>query len=132
MTREEFYNQSEEDMTVPPLSLGHKKHPMSDERLFVLGAKSQRGVDWAQFAQAVLDHIENYTVAQYGDTGADPASSYTPEDAMRSASKYIARFGRNAREGEQHRDFLKLAHYAQIAATKWREQNLRSGGEGTS
>lgn len=110
---------------IPPLAMGRgiKKHPASPTDVFALVAESQRGKDWARFAMLVLEHIENYTVSQYGDTGEDPASNYTPEDALRSASKYIARYGKNARPGEQHRDFLKLAHYAQMAADAWRKSN---------
>lgn len=120
MTREEFYNEVEEsNMNIPPLSLGRAPQPAK----ITLSAHSTRGMDWMVFAAAVLSHIENYTVGQYGDSGKDPASEYTPEDALRSASKYIARFGRNARDGEQARDFLKLAHYAQLAHSAWRKTN---------
>jgi hypothetical protein len=121
-TREEFYNEIEENnMNIPSLSLGRKSDTGSAK--ITLSAKSARGMDWMVFAAAVLNHIENYTVGQYGDSGQDPASEYTPEDALRSASKYIARFGRNAREGEQSRDFLKLAHYAQLAHTAYGKRN---------
>lgn len=95
----------------------------TEEQKRRIQVKTKRGQEWFEFALAVLEHIEDYTVGQYGDTGADPASEYTPEDALRSASKYIARFGRNARSGEQYRDFLKLAHYAQLAATSWSKKN---------
>ncbi len=34
---------------------------------------SIRGEEWSQFADEVLQHIEVYTVTQYGDKGPDPA-----------------------------------------------------------
>lgn len=120
MTREEFYNEVEEsNMNIPPLSIGRAPQPAK----ITLSANSARGMDWMVFAAAVLEHIENYTVKQYGDSGKDLASGYTPEDSLRSASKYIARFGRNVREGEQARDFFKLAHCAQLAYSAWRKTN---------
>lgn len=126
MTRDEFYNEVEEnDMNIPPMALGRgiKKHPQSTEHIFNAVTSTARGREWMTFALLVLAHVETYTVGQYGDAGEDPASNYTVEDALRSASKYIARFGRNAREGEQFRDFLKHAHYVQIAASTWSKQN---------
>jgi hypothetical protein len=84
-----------------------------------LQTNSKRGEDWVKFAQLVLKHVDEYTVPQYGDEGTDIATDYSPEDALRSASKYVARYGKNIREGEQLRDFVKIAHYAQIAYKQW-------------
>jgi hypothetical protein len=86
-----------------------------------LQTNSKRGKDWVLFAEMVLSHIDKYTVPQYGDEGDDIATDYKPEDALRSAAKYVARYGKNSREGEQLRDFLKIAHYAQIAYKQWRK-----------
>lgn len=87
-----------------------------------LETNSKRGEDWLKFAELVLKHIDEYTVPQYGDEGSDIATNYTPDDALRSASKYVARYGKNSRDGEQTRDFLKIAHYAQIAYKQWRNK----------
>lgn len=76
---------------------------------------SQRGEDWMGFAQAVYDHIEHYTVPQYGDKGADLASEYTLEQCMAQVRKYATRAGKNQREGQDALDLLKIAHYAQLA-----------------
>lgn len=54
-------------------------------------------------------------MAQYADEGQDIATEYTPEQALQPIKKYIARYGQNVRKQEQERDFLKIAHYAQIA-----------------
>jgi hypothetical protein len=80
-----------------------------------LETTSKRGEEWARFAQLVLLHIDTYAVSQYGDEGDDIATSYTPEDALRNVDKYVQRYGRNQRGGEQARDFIKMAHYAQLA-----------------
>jgi len=79
---------------------------------------SQRGADWVVFAAEVLAHIEEYTVPQYGDAGADAASDYTAADCVCQIKKYAARHGRNARVGQDRLDALKIAHYAQMLANK--------------
>jgi hypothetical protein len=82
----------------------------------VFRGESERGADWALFAVEVARHVESYTVPQYGDKGADQASGYTAEDHVKQAQKYLNRFGRNVRPGQQRLDFLKAAHYCQMAA----------------
>ena len=77
---------------------------------------SKRGEKWQAFADAVGNHIETYTVPQYGDEGADLATGYTPEECVKQAQKYLARFGRNSRPGQEHIDTMKAAHYIQMAA----------------
>lgn len=84
-------------------------------------ALSLRGQEWEAFAAKVGRHIETYTVPQYGDKGEDQASGYTTEDHVKQAMKYLNRFGRNARPGQQGLDFLKAAHYIQLAATTFEE-----------
>lgn len=79
---------------------------------------SIRGKEWMEFAQAVFDHIENYTVPQYGDKGDDLCSDYTPDHCIEQVKKYAARQGRNQREGQDELDLLKMAHYVQMAWTK--------------
>ena len=85
----------------------------------VVGA-SQRGKDWINFAQQVLCHIENYTVNQYGDKGIDQLTGTSIEMCLEHAKKYINRYGRNSREGQQERDFFKLVHYVQVGFEKWK------------
>jgi len=84
---------------------------------------SKRGQAWVQFSDMVLRHIEDYTVPQYGDEGDDLAQDYTEEEAFRNITKLIRRFGRNARPAEQGRDFVKMAHWAQIAWYIWRRKD---------
>jgi hypothetical protein len=77
--------------------------------------RSQRSSDWAIFSHRVNSHIENYAVPQYGDKGHDIASEKDAEFCVDAIKKYIARFGKNKREGQDKLDFLKIAHYAQMA-----------------
>lgn len=86
---------------------------------------SQRGNEWMLFAGRVADHIDNYTVPQYGDKGQDLASTYTAEECMKQAQKYIQRFGKNQRPGQEQLDLLKAAHYIQMA------HDLIGGSDGT-
>jgi hypothetical protein len=77
--------------------------------------------EWKAFAEEVESHISHYTQMQYGDAGSekDQIDKLTPEDCVKHIRKYLARLGSNARgQGEQLRDMLKIAHYAQIAHTK--------------
>jgi len=78
---------------------------------------SLRGDDWQAFANEVTEHIENYTVPQYGDKGEDMASDYTAQDCINQVKKYMARHGRNSRPGQDRLDLLKSAHYLQLAAS---------------
>ncbi len=79
---------------------------------------SNRGKEWQAFSDIVLNHIENYTVPQYGDFPQDPASDFTIEQLTGNIKKYIARFGKNQRAGQDQLDLLKIAHYACIAYSK--------------
>lgn len=80
---------------------------------------SMRGQDWVAFSNKVLAHIENYTVPQYGDKGEDQASDWDAAMLMEQAKKYGNRFGRNQRAGQEMLDFMKSAHYVQMAATSF-------------
>ena len=84
---------------------------------------SIRGDNWHKFACDVEDHINNYTVPQYGDAPDDQVEDYSVQECLRQVSKYIARFGKNSREGQQELDFIKMAHYVQLAAQKYRDMN---------
>jgi NTP pyrophosphatase (non-canonical NTP hydrolase) len=84
---------------------------------------SKRGQDWLDFAFMVADHIENYTVPQYGDKGEDQASDWSVEMLLEQTKKYANRFGKNQREGQETLDFMKGAHYLQMAMTKLKEKD---------
>jgi hypothetical protein len=80
-----------------------------------MSSLSKRGTSWLKFANKVLDHIEHYTVPQYGDMGKDIASEYTVQHCIDQSAKYGERVGRNSREGQDLLDRIKSAHYQQMA-----------------
>lgn len=82
---------------------------------------SKRGNDWITFSIRVLAHIEGYTVPQYGDAPNDEVESWSVEECLLAVKKYNARYGKNSREGQQELDFLKMAHFVQIAFDKYQE-----------
>ena len=76
---------------------------------------SDRGNDWEEFSFRVLDHIENYTVPQYGDKGSDQCTDYDDRDFKKQIKKYANRLDSNMRGTvEAKRDLLKICHYAQM------------------
>lgn len=85
-------------------------------------AKSLRAVEWIRFAKEVLEHIENYTVPQYGDKSEDQCTEFSESDFITQMKRYLNRYGKNAREGQQQLDLLKIAHYACMLHTKLSEQ----------
>lgn len=82
---------------------------------------SIRGQQFEWFANQVIEHIETYTVPQYGDYPNDQVEEWTPELCIAQISKYSARFGKNSREGQELLDLIKIAHYAQIAYSKMKK-----------
>lgn len=79
---------------------------------------AQRTKDWNEFATKVADHIENYTVPQYGDAPNDNVEAWSAQDCIAQVQKYAARFGTNQRVGQEQLDLMKIAHYAQLANAK--------------
>lgn len=84
---------------------------------------SIRGDNWVEFAANVHEHVENYTVAQFGDYPDDNIETMTAEECIKQVRKYVERFGRNQRgQEDQLRDMLKIAHYASFAWEKIRRE----------
>lgn len=76
---------------------------------------SYRGAEWNDFSVLVRNHVENYTIPQYGDGPNDLVGSMSSEQIELQIKKYIQRFGNNARGFEEaQRDLLKIAHYCGI------------------
>jgi hypothetical protein len=85
-----------------------------------------REKEWQEFSGEVRDHVVNYTVPQYGDAGADQASSFTLEDLVLQMQKYLNRAGKNMRGlEEQKRDMLKVAHYACMYYSKLQDKKRK-------
>lgn len=79
---------------------------------------SNRGKQWIAFSEIVLQHIENYTVPQYGDAPGDQIEDWTAQECIRAIGKRCARHGKNSREGQEKLDILKMAHEACLAYFK--------------
>lgn len=75
---------------------------------------STRAVDWVVFSNQVAEHIEKYTVPQYGDKGSDQCTEFTRQDFETQIKKYANRMGKNSRPGQDRLDLLKICHYAQM------------------
>jgi hypothetical protein len=88
---------------------------MADEEPLLL---SQRGREWIEFSNEVLNHVEEYTVPQYGDKGSDNVTDYDAKDCVLQIRKYATRFGSNQRIDQESLDLLKIAHYSCLAHTK--------------
>ena len=66
-----------------------------------------------------MDHIDNYTVPQYGDKPDDQVEEWTPKQCMDSVKRYANRIDSNQRGHlESLRDMVKIAHFAGIAFIK--------------
>lgn len=79
-------------------------------------ALSKKSNEWLNFAYTVINHVENYSVPQYGPDITLNSDVENPKDCMKYISKYIQRYGSERRGRiEELRDLLKIAHFAQIA-----------------
>ena len=82
--------------------------------------KSNRGIEFEEFVEVVSEHIENYTVPQYGDAPDDLVEEWTPSQCMDSVKRYANRINSNRRGRiETLRDMLKVAHFACLAFNKF-------------
>lgn len=105
----------------------HSLREMEDlkEKQFILVPKSIRGVEWCLFSEAVLDHIDSYTTAQYGDKPNDQAEGWTPATCAEHCSRYGNRHGKNQREGQEMLDFKKIAHYSCLGYMKMKNNEFQ-------
>jgi len=81
---------------------------------------STRGKRWLAFAhKVVLNHVENYTIPQYGDAPDDNVEGWTADQCMDQIGKYHKRFRKGQRgKEEQLRDMVKISHFSQLAYDK--------------
>jgi hypothetical protein len=81
--------------------------------------------DWDRFSLQVLKHIKGYTIPQYQsqDAEQDQVNIWTAADCVTAIRKYTSRFGKNSRGSKEAlRDLLKIAHYAQFAYDKLKQE----------
>ncbi len=84
----------------------------------------QRSLEFLKFTSDVIQHIENYTIHQYGDAPDDQISEWSAADCIISIKKRVSRHGRNSRKGQDKLDLLKIAHEACIAYFKLKDYNI--------
>ncbi len=76
---------------------------------------SRRTQMWYTFSSAVDMHLNEYANKQYGDFPNDQMTTASEDDMIHNLTRYINRAKSNARgEDDQHRDLLKIAHYASL------------------
>lgn len=74
---------------------------------------------WNLFASIVGEHVQMYTVPQYGDYPDDNVANWSSDDCLKQIQKYANRFFSNSRgDAERKKDLLKVAHYASLAYLK--------------
>lgn len=84
---------------------------------------SEREKQWFDFSLAVMNHLRDYTVPQYGDVGEDEITNYRVEDCLTHVNRYTKRYGSQSRDDQQLLDFMKIAHYTQCAWEKEKNKN---------
>jgi len=88
-------------------------------------APSKKVQEWMGFSSKVVEHINKYCLAQYGDYPDEMIESFTPKDVKREIERYAKRIGTTVRgEEEAKRDALKIAHYACFLFTKLNQKSM--------
>lgn len=84
---------------------------------------SNRAKEVKRFSDILIEHVESYTVPQYGDAPDDQVESWSSAQCVKQIGKYAARFESNARgTKEKFQDLKKIGHYAALAFFKlWNE-----------
>lgn len=95
-------------------------------------AETNRGREWVTFAKRVLDHIEGYTVKQYGDAPNDNVETWSAQDCQKQIGKYPQRFGAKNMRGKEDNllSCMKEAHYACLSFNKYMKENPELRGYG--
>lgn len=86
---------------------------------------SNRGKEWSAFSSHVAEHVDGYTVPQYGDAPDDAVSQFSEHDIAMNLQRYVNRIETSQRGPEEaQRDLLKIAHFCAILYYK-REQKTK-------
>ena len=72
----------------------------------------------SRLAREVLDHIESYTVPQYGDAPNDAIEGWSIEECFKQTERYLSRRNTSMRPKEKALDILKSIHYLSLALEK--------------
>ncbi len=75
-------------------------------------AYSKKAQQFAEFADRVVEHIDNYVVPQYGDHPDEMLETLALKDVQYQLQRYAKRIVDSSRPNELVRDYIKIAHYA--------------------
>ena len=81
--------------------------------------------DWKLFSEQMELHLLSYCIPQYfnEDTQTDQVGAWDSATCIENMRRYINRAGKNLRgPKEALRDMLKIAHYAQFAYDKLKDE----------
>lgn len=82
-------------------------------------SETNRGKQFLEFASEVVDHIDKYTVPQYGDAPDDMVETWSSKHIQNQIDKYTKRMSNNQRGMEDNiLSCKKIAHYACILQDK--------------
>jgi hypothetical protein len=79
---------------------------------------------WLSFSEQVFEHIQDYTLTQYGSPeGTEQIENFTVETCFQNMIRYINRRNSNVRGNkEKLRDLFKIAHYSQFIYDKLKKE----------
>lgn len=84
---------------------------------------------WNFFAALVAQHVQEYTIPQYGDYPNDNIAQWSADDCLKQIQKYANRLFTSSRgEDELKQDLKKIAHYSQLALFKKEGLEEKFGG----
>lgn len=79
--------------------------------------------EWWNFSDDVEEHIQEYTIPQYGDYPQDQLTTTTNECIVHDMKRYLNRFGKGQRGiKEAMRDMLKVAQYAGVLYNRLQQE----------
>ena len=97
--------------------------PITHFKTYSLETNTKRGAQFLAFAKEVKDHVDNYSVDQYGDMPDDMVETWTSTHVIQQMEKYLTRMKRDNGRGDDDNilSCKKIAHYACILESKLRE-----------
>lgn len=102
---------------------------MSIKKITIEYEESKKAQLLVDFIPILFNHLD-YSNKQYGDADVDEISKWNSDQLMKNVEKYIARFGKNARAGQEKLDIIKMIdclirlYYKDIKVTKTKETIL--------
>lgn len=99
------------------VDVGNPSFDHTDPYAVLAYVKEQAGKNNTEVCKAVIKHIDEYTVPQYGDYPNDNVEKWSKQYCIDMVAKYKAREGTSQRS-EGNLDYWKMMHYSQLADCK--------------